>query len=103
MRTRPLCRSRRSIGSPSPVEVPAPPPPPVVEAPTVSIVPTEEEWLLWKPYIPPLPEGLYGQGEEAAVYPAGRDGRGYCQCWGGRETHGAAYGQWHECPDDVPL
>ena len=48
--------------SPSPVEVPAPPPPPVVEAPTVSIVPTEEEWLLWKPYMPPPPKVCTGKG-----------------------------------------
>jgi type IV secretory pathway VirB9-like protein len=49
--------------SPSPVEVPAPPPPSVVEPSTVSVVPTEEEWLLWKPYAPPPPKVCTGKGK----------------------------------------
>ena len=65
-----------------------------------SMLPTEEEWPLWKP-VPPPPD-LYGQGQEAPVYqpPTTAVDR---QCWGRGEAHSSAYGQRVECPDEVSL
>jgi type IV secretory pathway VirB9-like protein len=51
--------------APSPVEIPAlPPPPPVVEHPAVRLLPSEEEWAFWKPYVPPPPQTCRGKGRK---------------------------------------